>query len=115
MILVIGGLASGKRDYVKTEYGYTDAELAGAILDERPVLYDLQELVRKAPEQAEELLPVLLEKAVVICNESGCGVVPVDKSEREVREVIGRLCITLAGEAEKVVRVVCGIPTVIKE
>ncbi len=30
MILVIGGYASGKREYVKQEYGYDDCDMADA-------------------------------------------------------------------------------------
>lgn len=114
MILVIGGLASGKREYVKSTYGYSDYDMADAIMDARPVLYNLQNLVKAAPDMSMTLLPALLKKAVVICNEVGCGVVPVERSEREAREATGRLCIALASEAEKVVRICCGIPTIIK-
>ncbi len=115
MILIIGGLASGKRDYVKNEYGYRDADMADGLLDRRPVLYNLQRLVFSAPDAIEALLPALLNKDVVICNEVGSGVVPVDKAERTAREATGRLCVALAERADKVIRLVCGIPTVIKE
>jgi adenosylcobinamide kinase/adenosylcobinamide-phosphate guanylyltransferase len=115
VIFVIGGLASGKRDYVKNTYGYSDGELADAVLDDRPVLYNLQALVAARPNDADALLPALLEKEVVICNEVGSGVVPIDKAERTARESTGRLCVALAERAGKVVRIFCGIPTVIKE
>lgn len=113
MVLVIGAAASGKREYVKT-LGYNDGDLADAVLDARPVLYNLQALVAKDPRNAPKLLPELLKKQVVICNEVGSGVIPVEKSERETREQTGRLCIQLAQKADCVVRLVCGIPTVIK-
>ena len=82
--------------------------------DEKPVLYGLQDIVAVSPERASELLPALLKKEAVVCDEVGCGVVPADKRDREAREATGRLCVELAREAEKVVRVVAGIPTVIK-
>lgn len=113
MILVIGAAASGKREYVKAR-GYTDDDMAEAVLDARPVIFDLQELVAKDPENAPLLMPELLKKQVVICNEVGSGVIPVDRNERQTREQTGRLCIQLALEAERVVRLVCGIPIVIK-
>lgn len=50
----------------------------------------------------------------MICNEVGCGLVPVDPAEREARERTGRLCIQLAQKADRVVRVVCGVGTAIK-
>lgn len=115
MIFVIGGSSSGKREYVKKAFGFEDTDMADAVLDGRPVLYNLQSLVAAADGPETALIPALLEKAVVICNEVGGGVVPIYKSERVWREATGRLCCELAARAEKVVRVVCGIPTVIKE
>ena len=115
MILVIGGLATGKREYVKKTYGYTDSDMADATLDGHPVLYNLQDLVKTVPDESMALLPELLNKAVVICNEVGSGLVPVERTEREEREAAGRLCIALAEQAEKVVRICCGIPQIIKE
>ena len=41
--------------------------------------------------------------------------VPVDPAARLMREQTGRLCQQLAKQAQKVVRLYCGIPTVIKE
>ncbi len=70
---------------------------------------------RRAPDETDALLPALLEKKVVICNEVACGVVPIDRAERVARELTGRVCVALAEKAEKVVRIYCGIPTIIKE
>ena len=44
----------------------------------------------------------------------GSGVIPIDYETRLGREAVGRLCVRLAQRAECVVRMVCGIPTVIK-
>lgn len=114
MILVVGGLASGKREFVKSFFGYTDAEMADAVIDDRPVLYNLQNLVTAEPTQLDSLRSPLLEKALVICNEVGCGIVPIDRAERVAREATGRLCVELAEHADKVYRVTCGIGTLIK-
>lgn len=114
MILVIGSAASGKRDYVKS-LGYGDGDFSAEINGAEPVVYDVQELVARAPAAAMELLPALMEKEVVICNEVGSGVIPIDRNQRETREQTGRLCILLAQRAEKVVRLVCGFPQIIKE
>jgi len=109
MILVIGGYASGKRTYVKEAYGYTDGDLADGALDDRPVVYNAQDLAG-----TEGLISELLKKEVVICNEVGCGVIPLSKQDRDAREAAGRLCVLLAKEAKRVVRVVCGLPVVLK-
>ncbi len=113
MILIIGALASGKLDYARS-LGFSDDEIADAVLDERPVLNNLQDLVFADPAGSDALYPALLEKQVVICNEVGSGVIPISYQERAGREATGRLCIRLAQEARQVVRLVCGLPSVIK-
>ena len=113
MILVIGAAASGKRTYVK-QMGYTDADIADAVLDDRPVIENVQDLVRRDPDNVDVLLQPLSEKHVVICDEVGSGVIPADPLERKTREQTGRLCVLLAQKAERVIRLVCGIPSVIK-
>ncbi|MGI6544987.1 MAG: bifunctional adenosylcobinamide kinase/adenosylcobinamide-phosphate guanylyltransferase [Fastidiosipilaceae bacterium] len=113
MILVIGSLASGKTEYVKT-LGYSDSDIADGVLDGRPVLDNLQDLIFADPAGADRLFSLLTNKEVVICAEVGSGVIPIESGAREAREAVGRLCIRLANEAERVVRLVCGIPTLIK-
>jgi adenosyl cobinamide kinase/adenosyl cobinamide phosphate guanylyltransferase len=114
VILVIGGFASGKRDYVKKHYGFTDAEMADAVLDDRPVLYNLQDLVATYLPSFDSLLPALLAKKIVICNEWAAAS-SRGPNERSAREATGRLCVELAEKAEKVIRICCGLPSVIKE
>ncbi len=112
MILVIGGFAAGKRTYVREELGYTDAQMADAALDGRPVVYNAQDMALTRP--AGELADALAEKDVVISCEVGAGIVPIDPQERRFREAAGRLNALLARRADRVVRVVCGLPQVIK-
>lgn len=112
MILLIGGMAAGKRSFVCQRLGYRPDQIAVACLDERPVVADLQELLRQY--DPEQLLPILRQKQVVICNEVGSGVVPLAEQERAWREAVGRLCCRLAAEADTVVRLVCGLPMVLK-
>ena len=114
MILVVGGLGAGKRNYVETTLGFSQGEMACGVLDERPVLLDLQEMIRTAGEFPEDWLAPLLAKQVVVCCEVGCGVVPIDPAERRWRDDVGRVCARLATKADVVVRVVCGLPQVIK-
>ena len=51
---------------------------------------------------------------VIICDEVGNGIVPLDSFEREYRERLGRLLCEIAAKAERVERVVCGIGQRIK-
>lgn len=111
MILVVGGMAAGKREFVETRLGYGQNEMSPS-LDGGLVVYAAHELVREYSQ--DELVLRLLEKEVVICDEVGCGVVPLEESERVWREGVGRLCAKLAREATLVIRICCGIPQVLK-
>ena len=51
---------------------------------------------------------------IIVKNEIGCGVVPMDPLERKYREQDGRLSEKLAAHCDTVVRVICGIGQVIK-
>ncbi len=49
-----------------------------------------------------------------MCDEIGCGLVPVDAFEREYREAVGRIMTGLTKKAVRADRVICGIGYVIK-
>lgn len=67
------------------------------------VLYDLHAL-DPLPDLEE-----LMGLRAVICNEVGCGLVPIQAEERQRREAVGRLCCQLAERAEAVYRISCGL------
>ena len=52
--------------------------------------------------------------AVIVADEIGCGVVPVDRNNRAWREAAGRALCVLAQKSESVIRVICGIGVRIK-
>ena len=71
----------------------------------------------EAGRDPKEEVKALLERSdprVVIADEIGCGLVPIDPFERAWREETGRILCALAREAEAVVRVHCGFPQAIK-
>lgn len=107
MIFVTGPLFSGKKSYVKQRMGWDDGTLA------RRAVWDVQDLAARCRD-LEALAAELAQKDVVMAVEVGGGVVPIDPAERAVREAAGRLACLLAQRAETVVRVFCGIPTVLK-
>ena len=76
MILVIGGRGAGKRSFVTDVLGFSPEQFA----ENGPVLYGLEELDPLPP------LEALLGRAVVVCREVGCGVVPMDRGDRDRRE-----------------------------
>ncbi|MDR1560661.1 MAG: bifunctional adenosylcobinamide kinase/adenosylcobinamide-phosphate guanylyltransferase [Clostridiales bacterium] len=100
MVLIVGGEASGKAAYARS-LGFADED----------ILYNLHEYIiaGNAPDLDE-----LYKMRVITCNEVGCGIIPADKRERELRENIGRFCCKLAERAERVVRMTSGIPVTIK-
>lgn len=66
----------------------------------------------------QELLADYLQTypdAVIICDEIGCGVVPMTSQEREWREMTGRICCELAKQSVRVDRVFCGIAMTLKK
>ena len=127
MKLIIGGFAQGKLDYVLAKYHLQenmvwDGVLPGnaAIQDKQVIVNHLHQWVKQrildggCPE--EEIISFLddYENCIIICNEIGNGIVPIDKFEREYRERVGRILIELAKRAEEVERVLCGIGQKIK-
>lgn len=97
MILIVGGRSAGKREFAKT---------LGC--DPKKTLSALHELDPLPP------LEELLGYEAVICDEVGCGVVPLERKDRERREAIGRLCCQLAREAKAVYRLQCGLAMQLK-
>lgn len=124
MKLVIGGAFQGKLDYAKKLYPDTEwTDGSGCALKEIATcsaMYGFHLFVRrwmKAGRTKEELIDVLMKRdwdLILICDEVGCGLVPVDAFEREYREAVGRICTAFARRAERVDRVVCGIGIQIK-
>ena len=51
---------------------------------------------------------------ILICDEVGGGIVPIEKTERDYRECVGRVLCELAKDADTVERVNCGIGRMIK-
>lgn len=124
MRLIIGGAHQGKLAWALQDTGLTNQEVVDgqtcSLSNGTPaaVLDGLHHLVRRALE--ENLDPVAVCMAyigpdtVIICDEVGCGVVPLRREERQWREATGRLCCTLAQQADRVDRVLCGLSQRIK-
>ena len=112
MILSIGGAGQGKLDYVLQKTGYGPAQVARTPEEARtrPVFAGLEDW----PELDEAALLEANPDVILICDEVGCGVVPIDKADRAWREAVGRLCCHLARRADRVVRVFCGLPSPLK-
>mgnify|MGYP002579072937 CR=1 FL=1 len=99
MILIVGGRGAGKREFAQKTLGCAPEKTLPDLQDREP-LPSLEEL---------------LGYEAVICDEVGCGVVPVEPAQRARREAVGRLCCRLAERAERVERIFCGLPMVLKD
>lgn len=123
MEFYIGGYAQGKLDYVLSKYrgermrvvdgaemtGETGAG-KGRIVWNRFHLWVKETLEQGGdPEQQIEKLLQRYPDCIIISDEIGNGIVPLERSEREYRERTGRIQIRLAARAERVERVLCGI------
>lgn len=109
MHLIIGGKGQGKLRYALS-LGFAEEDVARALPTNKPILYGLQTLTREDPTLTAADIP----DCIVICDELGCGVVPMDFEDRAWRERTGRLLSDLAAKATRVDRVFCGIPMRLK-
>ena len=113
MILITGPLCSGKRRMAERLLKKYRAVEPHA---EKVYAGEVQALAEKAgsQEELEALADRLAGYFAVTVSETGCGVIPAERQEREKREKEGRLCCMLAERASAVVRMCCGIPAVLK-
>lgn len=107
MILITGPLYSGKRAYAKALLGWDEEQL------QKRAVWDVQDLAAHC-DDLTALARQLSGYDVVIATEVGGGVVPMDAQERANREAAGRLSCLLAGQADQVIRVFCGLPLILK-
>ena len=124
MILVTGGCFQGKTDYALETFKISREEAVDGktcpleMIYTTKLLYHFHEYIRRCMEEERKLDLDELERQnpdiVLVTNELGYGVVPVDKFDRAYREKTGRVCCQVAKRASEVHRVVCGIGTVIK-
>lgn len=127
MKLIIGGAFQGKKAYAIQHFGLSQQEMAdGANASYEDIfscrcLYHFHEWIGKRLKEGRELTNLAAEleernpELVLVSNELGYGVVPIDAFDRTYRETTGRVCTKIAEKASQVVRVVCGIGMVIKD
>ena len=84
-------------------------------------IYDFQEYIKRLMKDeinTDTLAKEMIErnpKLIIVTDEIGYGLVPVERFLRDYREQTGRICTELASFSESVVRVVLGIGTFIKQ
>lgn len=124
MVLIYGAVYAGKRDIARKIYGVEDfcngaSAPFDALLCARAVT-NFHSLVRRllqADRSAVEYTERLTEQnpdVIVLTDDIGSGIVPIEREERLWREACGICMRLLAERADTVIRVVCGIPQVLK-
>lgn len=126
MIMITGGAFQGKKDCLKLLYRIPENEIlngAECALNDAftaSAIVNYHELVRRLIGDGIDVIE-FTEKlcrenknAAIIINEIGCGIIPIEKSERIYRELVGKAGCVIAKNSETVIRVFCGIPEAIK-
>ena len=126
MIMITGGAFSGKKAYAKERFGFSDEDILNggectleAVFTAKCVA-DYQFLVKRLLEENADV-QAFTERlckenpsVVVLINEIGAGIIPLEKSDRIWREETGRSGCLIARNSGEVIRLVCGITTIIK-
>jgi len=136
MELIIGGCFQGKLEYAKGKLrerhivieddSIADGSLLADMMQNLPgqirIIDHMHLFARQQVEEnrTEEIFPLLerllseLPELIIVCDEVGYGIVPVERQERQYREAVGRMLCFLAQRARHVERIVAGIPVKLK-
>ena len=127
MKLVIGGYVQGKLEYVLNKYQLQEDRIWDGVLpkDKKSqkglvIINHFHQWVKRRIQEGgcpeEEILSFLEDcgDCIIISDEIGNGIVPIEPFERQYMERVGRILIQLAARAEEVERVICGIGWKIK-
>lgn len=117
--MVVGGAYQGKRKLAEKLYGNLNwANGGNCPLEEVYTcegIYHFEKYIRRILKEGRELKGLADSIArknpglVILTDEIGYGLVPVDAFERKYREQTGRICTELAEFSLRVDRVVCGV------
>ena len=125
MVFIIGGAYQGKLAYAQNKYALSDDQIF-TCSEEKDIefgrrcvdrIQDFTLYCVKSGTDAVEAFKARKDDwkdSVLICEDIFCGVVPMGKEMRAWREMTGRLCAYLSGEADSVIRVFCGLEQKLK-
>ena len=126
MKLITGGSYQGKAEAACSLFGISSEDIiSGSACDFEEVLtakcirdYHIfvSRLMDKGTDPIEFTERLCRENSscIIIMDEIGCGIVPMDRRERVYRENVGRCGCIIAAESDEVVRVICGIAQILK-
>lgn len=125
MKMIIGGAYQGQLEWAKEHFPeisdneWKDGkECSRTDLFTCKGIYNFHEYIRSVEEeQRADIASELISRnpgIILVSDEIGYGLVPIDAGERCYREQVGRICTELATFSDEVIRVVMGIGTKIK-
>lgn len=126
MKFITGGAYQGKKDFVINNLNISENNIYNGILCDLNKIFVskcvdnyhifIKNLISKDINPIEFTQKLLSENnnVIIIMNEIGCGIVPIDENERFWREMCGKCGCIIAEKSEIVVRVVCGTGIIIK-
>lgn len=125
MKMIIGGAYQGKKKYAIEKYNLFENELLnGEIMSIEndgniSCIYNFHKLIKRILNRPNfmEYINLIIEKnpnLIIITDEIGNGIVPIDKEDRIWRETVGNVCCYIAKKSDIVTRIICGIPINIK-
>ncbi|MDR2908744.1 MAG: bifunctional adenosylcobinamide kinase/adenosylcobinamide-phosphate guanylyltransferase [Oscillospiraceae bacterium] len=123
-ILIVGGTGQGKGEYARGAYNVPLADGGSCGFDQTATaggINRLHLLIRRMLSEGlspyDTLLKGLISREdwVIVCDEVGSGIVPAEAFERDWREAVGRFCCELAQYADRVERICCGVPAILRE
>ena len=119
MILIIGGAYQGKLSYAKAAFSLTPEDIytcTGTEIDfSKPCIKALEEFCYACIQKDIDPMEYVQahrenwQNSILICRDLSSGVVPMDPVQRQWRHTTGRLCQYLAGQADRVSRIFCGL------
>lgn len=115
MILIIGGAYQGKLDFARNHFAVAQEDIhvcgVGEIDFSRRCICKIEEFTfgHEDPVRYFKDRNNQWKDSILICQDIFCGVVPMGAENRAWRQKTGRLCQYLAGEAQQVFRVFCGL------
>ena len=124
MDLIIGGAYMGKRSFAMERYGFSAEDIGDAAADgldfSKPCTTHLEAFVFSCIHREMDSVAWFQSHrdcwadSVLICRDISAGIVPLQPEDRRWREETGRLLQYLAGEAEHVYQVFCGLGVALK-
>lgn len=117
MELILGGAYQGKRQFVLEHRDIKEQDIFTCqdigIDFSKPCIDKLEVFTLACVRQGIDPMAVLreqdLEDKTIICMDLFCGVVPIDADMRAWRHTTGLVCQYLAGRAQHVTRIFCGL------